>query len=42
MQNLIDAQNEIIAQACKTGWTDKLEIRFIELGRQETLLLKQK
>lgn len=41
MQNLIDQQLEIIEQANKTGWTDKLEIRFIELGRQEKLLLNQ-
>lgn len=42
MEKLIEEQNEIIAEACKTGWSDKLEIRFIELGRQETLLLNQK
>lgn len=42
MQHIIDQQNEIISQAYENGWNDKLEVKFIELWRQENLLISQK
>lgn len=42
MQTIIDQQLAIIEQAHLTGWTDKMEIQFIELGRQENLLISKK